>query len=138
MYFLGLSLIASLAIFSFSSFKNLESSIKTLDKAQEEDYLVVGDVITDLNALGANSTTAPDDWNPPAGFTGYHSVYHYDLAGDLYSVFVWDSPLNDDFLTAGNDCTHKWYSNGDCKDKAKDCEVTVENGKTVIICCDDE
>lgn len=38
------------------------------------------------------------------------------------------------FYLAQEDCTKKWYSNGDCEGISDKCDVYIEAGEVVITC----
>jgi hypothetical protein len=100
--------------------------------------LMWSDVQTDLNNMGAVTSTQPTGWTP--AFTGYNSVHFYYLASSNTSidVYVFDEGSTG-YVQSGGDCQYKWNSNdGACTGEGHDCKTVQDpnSGKWHVVCCD--
>lgn len=112
---------------------NPEKQVKTTGS----DVLSFDEVQTNMADIGAEEIPEPDDFTPT--YEGYKDVVHYEgTGGEIYNVYVWNDPEDNGFDNAANNCSHKWYDNGDCKSSSNECEVVVDGGEVEIICCEDK
>jgi len=64
------------------------------------------------------------------------SLFKHPISGEIYQIYKWKFEDIDLLKKATKLCNHVFFNNGDCKDKGDQCEVTIENGKVIIVRCD--
>jgi len=102
-------------------------------KFPESSILEYADVVSQVEALGGIEIGL-SEYTPL--FSGYEYLRVYEMPDEeIVAIYAWSDTNSDDFMDASDNCNKIYYANGDCKDKGTACDVTIENGKTIITHC---